>query len=295
MPNIDLVKKTDISPFRKIAIGTWQTTYDPSIYGSMRLRMDKAMRYIEDFRAATGKRITVTHLVAKAIAEALKRCPDANGIIRWNRIYLRTKVDLSVLVVMKDDAPGGTGKVDLSAVKIEDADKLTLLEMAERFEKHVDKVRARQDKALESTRQSMSLVPFFFINTLLKILSFLLYTLNLDMRWAGMPKDAFGSAIITNIGSLGLDLGYVPLVPYSRVPILACPGLVRDEPVVEDGKIVPGKVMELSATFDHRLIDGAHAASLSKTIRAMFEDPYKHFDLLPAAAGAPVTQAAAGK
>ena len=277
--NIDLVKKTDVSPFRKIAIGTWQTAYDPSIYGGMRIRMDKALPYIEDFRAATGKKITVTHLVAKALAEALKACPDANGIMRWNRIYLRKTVDISVLVVIKDEE-GGTGKVDLSAVKIEDADKLSLFDMAEKFEKHVEKVRARQDKALEGTRQTMTKVPFFFINTLLKILGFFMYTLNLDLRWAGMPKDAFGSAMITNIGSLGLDLGYVPLVPYTRVPIFACPGVVRDEAVVEDGKVVPGKVMDLSATFDHRLIDGSHAAVMARTIRKMFDDPYGTFDKL---------------
>jgi pyruvate dehydrogenase E2 component (dihydrolipoamide acetyltransferase) len=291
MPNIDLVRKTDVSPFRKIAIGTWQTAYDPSIYGSMRIRMDKALKYIEDFRAATGKRITVTHLVTKALAEALKRCPDANGIMRWNRIYLRKTIDISVLVVIKDEE-GGTGKVDLSAVKIEDADRLSLLDMAERFEKHVEKVRARKDPALEKTRQSMGMIPFLLMNAFLKLLSVLLYTLNLDLRWAGLPKDPFGSAIVTNIGSLGLDLGYVPLVPYGRCPILACPGVVREEPVVEDGKIVPGKLMDISATFDHRLIDGAHAASLAKTLREFFDDPVRAFGPLPArpaAAAAPAT------
>jgi pyruvate/2-oxoglutarate dehydrogenase complex dihydrolipoamide acyltransferase (E2) component len=286
MPNIELTKKTDVSVFRKLALGTWQTAYDPSIYGSLRLRMDKVMRYIEDFRATKGKRITVTHMVAKAVAEALKRTPDANSIIRWNRIYLRKRVDLAILVVIANEE-GGTGKVDLSSVKVEDADKISLFEMAERLEKHVEKVRARQDKVLEGTRQSMGRVPFFFINTMLKILGFLMYTLNLDLRWAGLPKDAFGSAMITNIGSLGLDLGYVPLVPYSHVPIMVCPGVVKDEPLVEDGKIIIGKIMDVSATFDHRIIDGAHAAALARTIREMFADPYKHFDPLPAPAGAP--------
>jgi hypothetical protein len=193
-------------------------------------------------------------------------------------------VDLAVLVVI---AREDTGKVDLSSVKIEDVDKISLFEMADRMEKHVAKVRARQDKVLEGTRQSMSRVPFFFINTMLKLIGLFCYTFNLDLRWAGLPKDAFGSAMITNIGSLGLDLGYVPLVPYSHVPIMVCPGVVRDEPVVEDGKIVPGKIMEVSATFDHRIIDGAHAAALAKTIREMFADPYKHFDPLPASADAP--------
>jgi pyruvate dehydrogenase E2 component (dihydrolipoamide acetyltransferase) len=286
MPNIDLVKKTNLSAFRKMAIGTWETSYDPSVYGTMRLRMDAALRYIEDFRAKTGKRITITHLVAKATAAALTACPDANAIIRWNRIYLRKSIDLSILVMIPSDGPqdgtpgAKTGRLDLSAAKVEGVDKLSMLQLAERLEQHVERVRARKDKALEKTRQSMHWIPFFFINRFLKILSFLNYTLNLDLRWAGLPKDALGSAIITNIGSLNLDLGYVPLVPYSRVPILVCPGVVRDEAVVEDGKLVPGKVMDLSATFDHRVVDGAHAAVLAKVFRRCFADPYGSFDKL---------------
>ena len=36
-------------------------------------------------------------------------------------------------------------------------------------------------------------------------------------------------------------------------------------------------MMNLNATFDHRVVDGAHAAVLAKTIRAAFEDPEKAF------------------
>ena len=42
MPNLELVRKDDVSSFRKIAIGTWRTAYDPSVYGTVELRMDKA-------------------------------------------------------------------------------------------------------------------------------------------------------------------------------------------------------------------------------------------------------------
>jgi pyruvate dehydrogenase E2 component (dihydrolipoamide acetyltransferase) len=55
---------------------------------------------------------------------------------------------------------------------------------------------------------------------------------------------------------------------------------VRDEPVVEDGKVVPGKVMRVSATFDHRFIDGLHASVLARTVREMLEDPFRCFDRL---------------
>ncbi len=273
MPNVELDGALDISPFRKIALGTWQTTYDPSIYGTMRLRMDKAVDYIARFREKYGKKLTVTHLVAKAVALALAECPEANGLLRWNRIYKRKHIDISLLVLMVAD-----GKSDLSSAKIVDADKKSLVEIVGEVETRAQKIRDRKDKELEKTRQSMKWIPFLCMGFFLRMISFLSYTLNLDLRWAGLPKDAFGSAIVTSIGSLGLELGYVPLVPYSRVPIFVAPGEIADEAVVVDGKVVAAKVMNVNATFDHRLIDGAHAAVLARVVRRVLEDPFERLD-----------------
>jgi len=36
--------------------------------------------------------------------------------------------------------------------------------------------------------------------------------------------------------------------------------------------------MRLCATFDHRILDGAHAAAMAKTVRAWMEHPFEHFD-----------------
>ena len=279
MPNLDLVKKTDLSSFRRIAIGTWRTAYDPSVYGTMELRMDEAMRYIAEFRRKTGRRLTVSHLMAKAAAMALKECPDANAIMRWNRIYQRKRIGVFFQVVMEDE---GADKVDLSGATLMDVEGKSLLEICDEFESKVSAVKARKDPALEKTRKSFLNIPFFLLNGVLKVMSFLSYTLNLDLRRFGIPSDPFGSIMITNVGSLGLDVAYVPLVPYSRVPILLAVGSVKDRAVVEDGKIKPGKVMSLNATFDHRLIDGFHAAVMSRVLRKYLENPYANFDALPA-------------
>jgi pyruvate dehydrogenase E2 component (dihydrolipoamide acetyltransferase) len=275
MGHLDLELKKEVSSFRKIAIGTWQTAYDPTVYGTLRIRMDKSLQYIEKFRETHGVRLTVTHLVAKAVAEGLKRCPDANAILRFNKIYLRKQVTLSVLVVQTD---GGDGKVDLTAARIVDAEKKSLKEMAAEMQEAVDKVRQRKDVALEKSKGTIHAIPFMLMNLFLKMIGFIMYTLNIDLSWAGMPKDAFGGVTITNVGSLGLDVAYVPLVPYTNVPIFVAPGAVLDQPVVEDGKVVPGKVMNLNASFDHRFIDGFHAGVLAKTVREMLENPFESFD-----------------
>ena len=277
MPNIDLEPKDDVSSFRRIAIGTWETTYDPSVYGTMEVRMDKAVDYLARFRAKTGKRVTVTHLVAKAMAAALQRMPDANAILRFNKIYLRKNIGVFFQVAMDDE---GEGKIDLSGATLYDVEQKSLVAIIEEFEEKVRKVKKREDPALEGTRSTMKKIPFPLLNPALKFLSFMAYTLNLDMRAFGVPKDAFGSVMITNIGSIGLEQAFVPLVPYSRVPILLALGAVKDQPVVENGQIVPAKVMKVNATFDHRFIDGLHAAIMSKVLREHMDRPDEFFDKL---------------
>ena len=278
MAHLELTRKKNVSSFRKIAIGTWRTAYDPSVYGTIEVRMDEALRYMAEFRAKTGQRLTVTHLIAKVIGEILKETPDANAILRLNSIYLRKRIGVFFQVVMTDE---GTGKVDLSGLTLYDVEQKSLVEIVKEFEDKVDKVRTRKDPALEKTRKSMLGLPQFLIAGVLRFIAFLTYTLNLDMSWAGLPRDPFGSIMVTNIGSLGLDVAYVPLVPYSRVPILLALGAVKEEPVVDKGQIVVGKVMRINATFDHRFIDGYHASVMSRLMRKWFENPYEHFDKLP--------------
>jgi pyruvate/2-oxoglutarate dehydrogenase complex dihydrolipoamide acyltransferase (E2) component len=285
MAHLELIPKDNISSFRKLAIGSWRTAYDPTVYGTMTLRMDKALAYIEAFRQKTGIRLTVTHLVAKAMAEALRRCPDANAILRFNKIYLRQRVTISTLVVQTDG-----GEVDLTSAKIDDAEQKSLRQISAEMEAAVQKVRQRKDEMLEKGKGTIQKIPYLFLNLFTWMMSFFMYTLNWDMTWAGMPRDAFGSAIITNVGSLGLDTAYVPLVPYTRVPIFIAPGAVKDAAVVEDGKVVVGKVMNLNASFDHRFIDGFHASILANTLREMLENPFEHFDKLDEVA--PVVPAA---
>src|SRR5204862_3009428 len=152
--------------------------------------------------------------------------------------------------------------------------------ICDEFQAKVDAVRARKDAALEKTRSTMGAIPYSLIHNALQLISFFSFTLNLDLRRFGIPSDPFGSVMITNVGTLGLDTAYVPLVPYSRVPILLALGNVRDAAVVRDGKVTVGKIMKVNATFDHRFIDGFHASVLSPVLTDWFEHPYERFDNL---------------
>ena len=277
MPNLKLRRKADLSPFRKIALGTWQTAHDPSVYGSVSLRMEAAESYLERFRRATGKRLTMSHMMARAAAAALEAMPDANAILRLGRIYLRDRIGVFFQVAMEDPH---TGEIDLSGATIYDPEKKSLHDICLELEDKAKGVRGGKDKK-ERARSIFRRAPEFAVGPLLGTIGFFNYTLNLDLEKVGVPNDPFGSIMITNIGSLGLEEAYAPLVPYSRVPIVLAMGAVLDAPVVEDGRVVPGRVMKVCATFDHRILDGAHAAIMVRTLRDWMEDPFSHFDPLP--------------
>ena len=89
----------------------------------------------------------------------------------------------------------------------------------------------------------------------------------------GQPAHPLGSLFVTNIGSFGLDEGYIAPVPLARVPLYVCVGAVRDAPMAVDGEVVVRPEMVLTATADHRLVDGAHAAKLARLVRAYLADP----------------------
>ena len=80
-----------------------------------------------------------------------------------------------------------------------------------------------------------------------------------------------GVFTITNIGVIGSTY-FTPIVNYPETCILGT-GRIEDKAVVRDGKIVIRKIMPISFTYDHRVIDGAEAARFMNDLRALLENP----------------------
>lgn len=86
------------------------------------------------------------------------------------------------------------------------------------------------------------------------------------------PDDMKGGTIsITNIGSIGGAFA-TPIINHPEVAILGM-YKISDRPIIKDGKLESIKVMNLSITADHRLIDGAEAARFLKAFIERLENP----------------------
>jgi 2-oxoisovalerate dehydrogenase E2 component (dihydrolipoyl transacylase) len=81
-----------------------------------------------------------------------------------------------------------------------------------------------------------------------------------------------GSTItITSLGALG-GIVTTPVINHPEVAIVGV-NRILERPVVKNGGLVPRKLMNLSSSFDHRVIDGMVAAEFIQTIRGYLETP----------------------
>jgi 2-oxoisovalerate dehydrogenase E2 component (dihydrolipoyl transacylase) len=84
--------------------------------------------------------------------------------------------------------------------------------------------------------------------------------------------DLSGSTItITSLGTLG-GVATTPVINYPEVAIIG-PNAIIERPVVQGGAIVIRKMMNLSSSFDHRVVDGYDAAEFIQKIKALLEHP----------------------
>ena len=88
------------------------------------------------------------------------------------------------------------------------------------------------------------------------------------------PSDWEGNTFtISNLGMFGID-EFTAIINPNDACILAVGG-IKNTPVVKNGEIVPGNVMKVTLSCDHRIVDGAIGSAFLKTLKELIEDPIK--------------------
>ena len=76
---------------------------------------------------------------------------------------------------------------------------------------------------------------------------------------------------ISNLGMFGIE-EFTAIINPPNACILAV-GAIRNVPIVKDGTVVPGHMMKVTLSSDHRIVDGAKAAEFLTTLRQLLENP----------------------
>lgn len=264
--NVDFLPVKKISAWRKIAIGTWPRSGDPTIYALIEIDARPLIKKMHELKAE-GKKITPTVILAKALAKAIQEYPKMNSVLRLGRLYQRKNINIFLQVAADDHGENLTGLV------VQRCNEKSLEEIAEEIKARSIKIRSGDDPDFKEVKNTLEYVPGMLMAPLLKMLGFVLYTLNLWSPVLGAPRDSFGSAMVTSVGMLGIEHAFAPLVPYSRCPVLLAVGEITEKVIVENGEMIICPMLPLSATIDHRVVDGLACSKMLKALKLYLTNP----------------------
>ncbi len=251
--------------WRKVASAMYRKPRDSKIYGSVEIDVTMLEQFIVKKRKE-GIKTTLTQLITLIVGRSIAtEVPEMNAYIRRGKVIRRKQVDAMVSVLLKSD--------EMGSVKIENADQVTVSELSEIIAKKIKESRQGEENKAMQSKQVLSSLPWPFRNWVFNLYKKITIDWGLKVPGINLSSDSFGSYVISNIGTLGLDTGYAALLPSSNVSIVLIIGKVYKKPVVVNDQIVPRKILLLSATLDHRVVDGSHGGKLFRYIKYLIKNP----------------------
>jgi pyruvate/2-oxoglutarate dehydrogenase complex dihydrolipoamide acyltransferase (E2) component len=252
--------------WRKVASSIYRRPTDSKIFGSVELDITDLDKFIAEKRR-NGIKATHTHVFILAAARALKaEVPELNTFIKRGNVVKREHIDVMVSVLLKESVMG--------SVMIKDADSLTLEELIGVMGEEVKRARTGTENKTMQMKDKLARIPWPIRGWVLRFLKTITADLGFSFPSLGLSANSFGSFVVSNIGSVGLDMGYPALFPSSNVSFVLILGGVHKKPVVVGDQILPRTVISLGAALDHRVVDASHGGLLFKYLKKIVKNPH---------------------
>ena len=257
-----------MTPRRKLAVATWSSTCDASIYLKLTVDVDPVLTHLRQMNANATDKITITHFVGKAVGHVLSIVPNLNGRIAWGRYVPHKSVDIAFLVNMDQGR-------NLGRVKVRDVSTKSLSHIASDLHQGTQHLRQGSDKNHNKGEYALRILPTWLIRPIVNFLGYLSGAIGIPLPLFGMEAFPFGSCVITNVGSFGVDNAeaYVPSAPFIHVPLYVVILAMMQRPVVRNGQVTIAQQMDLTFTIDHRFVDGYAIAQFVYHIKKAFSNP----------------------
>lgn len=252
--------------WRKLTSVIYRKPRDSKIFGSVELDVTELEAFVSAKRQQ-GLKITLTHIFILALARSIHQAaPEINSYVRRGRIIQRKSVDVSLTVLLGDGQ-------QLTAVKIEGAEQLRLSELGNQLQARIQQARNEQSKGIKNATNILVRIPWPLRQWVADFFKWATIDWGITFPFLGVSPENFGSFVLSNLGSIGLDVGYPALAPFSNVALVVNQGSVSPKPVVLNGQIVARRMITLSAAIDHRVVDAAHVGRMFKLLRRIVKKP----------------------
>jgi pyruvate/2-oxoglutarate dehydrogenase complex dihydrolipoamide acyltransferase (E2) component len=259
------LKQTLNTAWRKSASTIYKKPNDSKIFGSVEIDVTDLELYIQKKRRE-GLKVTLTHIFLLAVARAIKEnIPELNTYVKRGNIYSFPSIDTTVSVLL----PSG----DMGSVKIKNVDSLLLSEAVEVLAEKIKKTKSGEENQAMKMKDKLSVYPWPLRGFIYKVIKTITTDWGFSLPFIGVDSRSFGSFILSNIGTLGLDNGFPALLPTANISFVMMLGGIQKKPWVVNNTIEIRRIMTLGAALDHRVVDASHAGKLFKYLKKIVRNP----------------------
>lgn len=154
---------------------------------------------------------------------------------------------------------------------------MTLQEIALYLNNKVIKAKTNTDKEFKKSTELFGIIPTFLLGPIMHMISYCAANLGFNLPGFGENTKKFGHVIITNVGSMDMDMALAPLCSPMFAQLMICVGKIIKKPVHDEATdtIIARETAQCVFTCDHRFGDAANIAPSIKIMKDYINNPEK--------------------
>ena len=254
---------------KKICYSAWSNPYDPQIYTTVKLDITKIIPYLEkksEELKELNEHYKVTTFAIKLMSLILKKYPAVYGYIKFGRYEPKEGIDICCLVNV------GKGK-ELANTTIKNCEIKKLKEIHMELNASAGLLKQRKNNDQNKKMNLYKLIPTFLLGPMTQIFSYI-SSIGIQVKTLGLKQFEFGSCVITNIGSIGIENSFAPIPPVSFAPAILTLCSFYDVNVKNnEGKIEKKTYLKMNFTTDYRFFDYDTSVKIYHDIHRIGSDP----------------------
>ena len=254
------------TPWRVTSAAIYTTPTDSRVYGTLDIDVTEARKYI-DRKREEGVKLTMVHATIAVLARAVAfDVPEMNCFVRRGAVVGREHLDVMVPV----QVGGDTG---VTAAIVRNAHARPVSDIAAEIRDKAARSRRGEEIKAARNKYVLNRIPWPLRRPVFRLLKWITVDMGIEVRKLGLSAHSFGSFVVSDIGSFGLNTGMTALMPAAKAPCVVVLGKIEEKPVVRNGEIVVRTILPLTGTFDHRIVDGMQIGKLARGIKRGFRKP----------------------
>ena len=251
-----------VSPIFRLMPCLMKERDDSQVFFNDDLVIKKMDEYIAK-KAEEGIRITILDIVFAGIVRIIGERPKLNRFVVNGRIYARNEITLTMTV-----KKSLTDEGEETSIKAHFTGKENIFEVKDKLQNLISENKDTEtSNGMDNVAGTLSKIPSGFLKFAVGMLKFL------DKR-GHLPKKIIeispfhSSAVVTNVGSLGIDSIYHHIYNFGTTSMFFAIGKKKKSYVFEDDEIYKERCINLAFVGDERICDGHYyAASFRSLVR----------------------------